>query len=238
MKTILSLLLGFLLLAVDTCSNENKKNEKIADAQSSINQAMEQTGMKAAEKFNGKLNELLTLDMTIRATNYKPDQVEIEYDTFSDNPRDHSLTYSWDHGRVVSRDLGFMSIELPDKDMIQLSWVAATTYEDFERNYRPITKEDLERANKAMEEHLNKSDLSEEAGNMARGLLGDLSQMSINREWIDGVADAAVWIEGESSLKVFHKGLMFSLYANTGAEKAKERQLVLNLARMMVHEKL
>ncbi|GHB26247.1 hypothetical protein [Mongoliitalea lutea] len=235
MKTILTTATLAILLAVDTCSGDKKSNESLS---SEIESSIAKIGIKNAEKYSGKLDDLLTLEIAAKVTGNDLSTAEKDYSQVFEDPKTHSVSYGWTNGRKLITDLGFTTIETDKSDMVSLSWVSTMSPENFKAMYREITDEDIQNAQAAMEQRVNEGNLDPEAKKLAMEMAAGFMERDNTREWIDGVGDMAVWIPADKSLKVFNQGLTFSLFADISDDNAINRAAAIDISKLIIKEKL
>ncbi|MFD2034085.1 hypothetical protein ACFSKL_04740 [Belliella marina] len=229
--------MAVILVAVETCGGESTSSESLVDS-GKIDKAMTELGLKTAEKFNGKLDELLTLEMAAKVTENDLNTAEKKYSKVFEDPKTHYVSYGWTNGRKHISDLGFTKIETDKPDLVQLSWVSATSAENFRNMYREITEEDLQNVRDAMDSKIKEGQLDAQSAKMAKEMAEGFMSGNNSREWLDGVADMAVWMERDKSLKVFHKGLTFSVLADVSDDNTENRNIAIALAKLIIKEKL
>ncbi|MCH7413514.1 hypothetical protein MM213_08465 [Belliella sp. R4-6] len=237
MRLIIYSSLAFILLAAENCAGDKVSSEAIV-ASEKIAETTAKLGIQNVEKFNGRLDELLTLEMASKCTGYEASEATKNYSQVLEDPKTHYVSYSWEKGRMHVTDLGFTKIETDKPDVVQLSWLTTMTLENFTNLYREITDEDISNARKALDERINKGDLDPEAAKLAKEMAEGFMAGKNSREWVEGVGEKAVWMEDDKSLKVLYNGLSFSILADISDEQSENRQTAIDIAKMIVKDKL
>lgn len=227
---LLFLPLGLLLMS-NSCGSDSKKDELKSELSEAIENADKASGTKSLDKFTGKLNELLTVEMAAKVTGYNAEEAIEDYSQ-NINPKYHSIAYNWDLGRTRMMKVGAMDLEVPVMELVQLDGLALTSKQDFEYMNRELTEEDLKNLDQAMSAKLDEKvangsvskDQGEMAGDMAKGFLGDLT-----REPVSGVGELAVWMPGHYALSVYEDGVTFIVRVNLkdDVETCKSKAAVL-----------
>jgi len=237
MKNYLLALLPISLLIMSySCGSEEKKNELQGELSTVIEEVSDSKGTKSLDRYTGKLNELLTLEMAAALTGYDPADANEDYNQMM-SPQYHSIAYTWDRGRTKVMKVGTMSVDIPELDVVQLDGLALTSKKDFEYNNRQLTAEDLKDIDNAMKAELDKQveggKLSEDQGEMAddmsKGFLGDLT-----REPVSGVGEMAVWMPGHYALSVYEDGVTFILRVNLKDDKETCKSKAAMLAKQIL----
>lgn len=221
---------SFLFLA---CSNGQKES---LDGELSSALSSEK---RDTEQFNGKLDQLLTLEMAARCANQKASEAEVKYNKVLKTPEYHSLDYFWPSDRIRKMDISGMQLEVPRPNTVGISFVKATDLETFSFDYHNPTKEEWERAKKVMKskesELVKDGNVTEEqageADDMANSLMQDYEVIDI-----PGLGDKAVWVKRkhESSLKVLYHGIEFSLNVDLSDNESENKKQAIKLAKEVV----
>ena len=235
MKTSLLSVLSIFLFAF-TCSGDKKEN-----LESQANEAIDEVVGKTADEFNGKLDQLLTLEMASEISGYVATEAEKDYNQVLKSPVTHSVSYQWKKGRnkQIKNPINGEMMDIPAKDFIQLSWVKNTTLKEFKFNYHTPTAEELANANKAMSEKANemqqqgKVDASQ--ANMAKGMASDMAK-GLSFDEIKGVGEYAVWNNKYKELKVFYKGLEFQITTEMSDEEKINKQKSIETAQLIINK--
>lgn len=237
MKTSLLSLLSLFLFAF-TCTGDKKEN-----LESQANQAIDEVVGNTADEFNGKLDQLLTLEMASEISGYASTEAQKDYSQVLKNPATHSVSYRWEKGRnqQIKNPINGKMMDVPADDFIQLSWVKNTTLKEFKFNYHTPTAEELANADKAMNEKVNemqqqgKADASQ--AEMAKGMASEMAK-GLSFGEIKGVGDYAVWNNKHKELKVFYKGLEFQITAELSDDEKVNKQKSIETAKQIINQKL
>ena len=133
MKIVQLILLSIFLFAF-SCKEENKN-----ELENQLETAIESSGGKTADEWNGKLDQLFTLEMASQVTHYDASEAVKDYNQVLKNPQTHSVQYKWDKGRVevsdkIKNPITGKPMEIPTNDYVEVSWVRTTTLEEFKHN--------------------------------------------------------------------------------------------------------
>lgn len=195
------------------------------------------------DKYTGKLDELLSLDIASDALGYVPEEAEMEYSQVLKNPKTHSIIYIWDMGKMTEIKVpgSSMTVKVPQKDRIQLSWLQAVSQEEFNRMYRTPTQEELEQADKAiqkkMDEMVAEGKISAQNANVGSGMASRLGK-GLSFKDIEGVGDQAKWNEKDQDLVVYYKGLMFQIRVESEDAEEEKMQKSIKAAKRIIKDKL
>ena len=237
MKTSLLSLLSLFLFAF-TCTGDKKEN-----LESHANETIDEVVGNTADEFNGKLDQLLTLEMASEISGYASTEAQKDYNQVLKNPATHSVCYRWKKGRnqQIKNPINGKMMDVPADDFIQLSWVKNTTLKEFKFNYHTPTAEELANADKAMHEKANemqqqgKADASQ--AEMAKGMASEMAK-GLSFDEIKGVGDYAVWNNKYKELKVFYKGLEFQITAELSDDEKVNKQKSIETAKKIINQKL
>ena len=237
MKTSLLSLLSLFLFAF-TCTGDKKEN-----LESHANETIDEVVGNTADEFNGKLDQLLTLEMASEISGYAASEAQKDYNQVLKNPATHSVCYRWKKGRnqQIKNPINGKMMDVPADDFIQLSWVKNTTLKEFKFNYHTPTAEELANADKAMHEKANemqqqgKADASQ--AEMAKGMASEMAK-GLSFDEIKGVGDYAVWNNKYKELKVFYKGLEFQITAELSDDEKVNKQKSIETAKKIINQKL
>lgn len=239
MKIVNLTFLCFFLFAF-TCKEENKE-----ELENQLETALESSGGKTAEEWNGKLDQLFTLEMAAQATGYSAESATSDYNKVLKNPETHSMQYKWNNGRIeisdkIKNPITGKPMEIPTDDYIEVTWVRTTTLEEFKHNYHTPTQEELTNASKAMNEKMeemqNSGKATAEQANMAKEMATALGE-GLSYDEIPNLGTYSVWNNKDRNLKVFVKGLEFQVFANLGSE-IKNKQACITAAQLIINQKI
>ena len=217
---------GLLLLPVAfSCQSENEsKDGKLS---SELSEVLDKVG-KTAEEFNGKLDELLTLDMASRASGYESKLAEKEY---RKGGSFENLKYAWKKTNRTRR-VEFVKgsfIDVPVEDRVELSWVKNTTLEEFKRNYHNLTKDEIAKAEAAMDNKLKEMQADGKVSESQSKAASSIAKSSIGNQKVTDVPDLgdySVFVESKllgakmKDLKVFYRGLSFNISVDLSNDQA------------------
>lgn len=239
MKTVQHILLLSLFLFAFSCKNEGSSTVM----EQEVNNAVEQAIGKTSDEYNGKLDELLTLEIASEVTGYAPDEARKDYNKIFKDPATHSVSYEWDKGRMkkVNNPITNKEMNKPINDFVKIAWVRNTTLDKFKFDYHTPTAEEIKKANEAMDKKLNEmvgegkatkeqADLSKE---MANGLMSGQSYTEVSN-----VGDYATWNNKYKHLKVFYRGLEFEITVEVSDDESVNKQKSIEVAKQIIKQKL
>ena len=192
MKIVQLILLSIFLFAF-SCKNEGSSTVM----EQEVNDAVEQAIGKTSDEYNGKLDELLTLEIASEVTGYTPNEAKKKYSKILKDPATHSVSYNWDKGRMkkVNNPITNKEMNVPINDFVKIAWVRNTTLEKFKFDYHTPTAEEIKIANEAMDKKLSEmvgegkatkeqADLSKEMGKSYPNLFQTITSTSVLRSSI------------------------------------------------------
>lgn len=197
--------------------------------------------LKAAD-YAGRLDELLTLEMAAEISGFDASKAEKEHENKTsavfggEKKPPRECNYLWDNGRARSFTMAGNTVNSPYKDKVAIHSVSNTTLERFKRNYGALSEEQKNAAVKKLEEEAGKNNNSTAGRNMTQ--VGAGMVQNHQAELITGVGEAATWYPGTSELKVFYKGLIFSVVVDISDDKKVNREKSIELARRIIRDKL
>ena len=239
MKIVQLILLSIFLFAF-SCKEENKN-----EIENQLETAIESSGGKTADEWNGKLDQLFTLEMAAQVAHYNASEAVKDYNQVLKNPQTHSIQYKWDKGRVevsdkIKNPITGKPMEIPTNDYVEVSWVRTTTLEEFKHNYHTPTEEELANADKAIDSKLqemqNEGKANSQQTNMAKEMASAFAN-GLSYDEIPNIGDYSVWNNKDKKLCVFYKGLQFQVYANLGNAN-KNKEACIAAAKLIITEKL
>ncbi len=197
----------------------------------------------SAETWNGKLNQLLTLEVAANTSDYPAAEAKEEYNQVLKNPGTHSVKYSWEKGRegTIMNPVTKAEMTIPLDDSVELSWVQDTTLKKFKANYHTPTEQELANADAAIDKKLgemqDEKKISADQSQAAKGMASSLAQ-GLSYDEVSDVGDYAVWNNKAKELKVFYKGLEFQVRVDVSNDEAVNRQKSVEAAQAIIKEKL
>lgn len=216
-----------------SCSENNN------DLKSDLNEALESVAADAS-KYEGRLDELLTLEMASECSGLAASEAEVEYNKLMTNPEYHSLAYTWKSDRKRELNVSGMKMEVPMPNLVQISWVKESDLKKFTFSYHNPTKEELANAQKAMkakeEEMVRDGKISSEQAGMADGMANEMiaNYTVIN---VPNLGDKAVWIQTkqDNHLKVLYNGIEFQLTIELSDIESENKAKAIGLARKVIN---
>ncbi|HMP28304.1 MAG TPA: hypothetical protein PKD85_01810 [Saprospiraceae bacterium] len=176
---------------------------------------------KLKEDFDGKLDELLTLDIASAISGYPASEAKKSPETDIEKEINKiSVQYSWDKtNRTRQMEIMGRKIHAPVSDIVSLSWLKAMSLEQFKKENRNLTEEEVAAANQAMQSKVSEMEkdgkITKDQGNLASSI-GTNAMKNISYEEVNNVGDYAVFVNQKFAgmptrdLKVFYKGLSFT----------------------------
>ena len=224
-----------ILLGMVSCG-EKSNSSSLAEAV----ELAESNGLfEAAKAYEGKLNELLTLEMAANTMGFPAEDADVDYNTTMSNPSFHAINYTWDRGRTRPMTVANMTIQVPDLDRLELSGIQEISKNEFEFQYRVLTPEEIQESNQlmkdALQDRVTKGEITQEQADLAGGLGDGLVGNQI-REIVSNVGQAATWMPEDGSLYVYQGGLMFRLTINQGEDAQILKEKLIKLASEIINK--
>jgi hypothetical protein len=138
-------------------------------------------------------------------------------------------------------------MDVPLENVIELSWVKNTTLKQFKHDYHNPTPEEIKNAEAAMEKKMTELEregkATEEQTSTASGIAkNSISKFKVNE--VPNLGDYAVFVDSgimgvtTRDLKVFYKGLSFTLRVDLSDDMQDNDQKAVTAAKMIIEEKL
>lgn len=226
-----------------TCTGDKKENLPLNSLEKEALDLSREAGLKA-EDFKDNIDELLTLEMAAQVSGLPANEAEKEHSTIVME----SVKYEWKSDRTKKFEISkgnFMDIPL--KNLIELSWVKNTTLEQFKHDYHNPTAEELKNAQAAMDDKMNQliaeGKASKEQTDQANSIVkGSISKFKV--EEVPNLGDYSVFVNsgimGVSTrdLKVFYKGLSFTIQADLSDNIVDNDKKAIETAKLIITQKL
>lgn len=226
-----------------TCTGDKKENLPLNSLEKEALDLSREAGLKA-EDFKDNIDELLTLEMAAQVSGLPANEAEKEHSTIVME----SVKYEWKSDRTKKFEISkgnFMDIPL--KNLIELSWVKNTTLEQFKHDYHNPTAEELKNAQAAMDDKMNQliaegkasKEQTDQANSIAKG---SISKFKV--EEVPNLGDYSVFVNsgimGDSTrdLKVFYKGLSFTIQADLSDNIVDNDKKAIETAKLIITQKL
>jgi hypothetical protein len=245
MKTLVLSLISLFLLAF-TCEGDKKENNSSMETE--LNQVIEENVL-IAEDFKGKLDELLTLEMAAETSGYPSSEAKKSPDSEIEKKYNKiSISYSWEKtNRTQQIEMMGRKMDVPVNDEVTLSWVENSTLEGFKKKYHNLTEAEIEASNQGIDEktaELNSDGkATQEQAEMAKSIAKN-AMKNFSVEEVSNVGDYAVFVNQKFAgvptreLKVFYKGLSFSLLVNLSENASYNDNKAIALAKKIINQKL
>ena len=226
-----------------TCTGDKNENLPLNSLEKEALDLSREAGLKA-EDFKDNIDELLTLEMAAQVSGLPANEAEKEHSTIVME----SVKYEWKSDRTKKFEISkgnFMDIPL--KNLIELSWVKNTTLEQFKHDYHNPTAEELKNAQAAMDDKMNQliaegkasKEQTDQANSIAKG---SISKFKV--EEVPNLGDYSVFVNsgimGVSTrdLKVFYKGLSFTIQADLSDNIVDNDKKAIETAKLIITQKL
>lgn len=245
MKELIRLFaIPFLFLTTYEVTGKGIMTEATA-LKATIHAAFQSDPIKATD-FEGKLDELLTLEMAAAITGFETSKATKEHGNKTDaifgstkkGPRECS--YLWNNGRTRTVRAAEKTMNVAWKDKVSIKSVSNTTLERFRRNYGVLTDAEKQVAADKLRTEAGAhqperctTDADAQVMEVGTGLIAGLKA-----EEIGGVGEAATWYANSNEIKVFYNGLIFALVVDISDNPALNREKSIELAKMIIREKL
>ena len=242
MKTTVIALVSIFLFAF-SCEGDKKENAQLNGLEKEAVELAEEAGVKA-EDFKGKIDELLTLEMASQVSSLPAAEAEKKHSTIVME----SLKYQWKSNRTRKLEISkgnFMDIPL--KNTIELSWVKNTTLKQFKHDYHNPTAEELKNASVAMDKKMKELEANGNATKQQADVASGITKGSISKfrvEEVPSLGTYSVFVNSgmmgvtTRDLKVFYKGLTFSLNVDLSNNKEDNDKKAIKTAQMIIDQKL
>lgn len=241
MKTTLIALVSIFLFAF-SCNGDKTEKEQLNSLEKEALEVTKEAGLKA-EDFKDKIDELLTLEMAAQASGLPETEATKKHNTTVME----SVKYEWKSDRTKKVAINGQTINVPATNYIELSWVKNTTLQQFKHDYHNPTAEELQKASSAMDKKANELNAEGKASKEQTDAANNIAKNSISKfkvEEVPNLGDYAVFVNsgimGVSTrdLKVFYKGLSFTLEVDLSDNAADNDKKAIETAKMIINQKL
>ncbi|MDD3005793.1 hypothetical protein [Flavobacterium sp.] len=242
MKTTLIALASIFLFAF-SCEGD-KKSEQLNGLETEMVESLEEAGIKA-EDFKDKIDELLTLEMAAEVSGLPSSEAKKKHTKLKSYEK---LAYQWKSDRTKSIEISKGNpMEVPAPNTIELSWVKNTTLEQFKHDYHNPTAEEIKNADAAMTKKANELNAEGKASKEQTDKANSIAKESISKFKVEEVPNLGTYavfvnsgIMGVSTrdLKVFYKGLSFTLFVDLSDNLADNDKKAIQAAKMIIDQKL
>ncbi|HQA73427.1 hypothetical protein [Flavobacterium sp.] len=241
MKTTLIALVSIFLFAF-SCNGDKTEKEQLNSLEKEALEVTKEAGLKA-EDFKDKIDELLTLEMAAQASGLPETEATKKHNTTVME----SVKYEWKSDRTKKVAINGQTINVPATNYIELSWVKNTTLQQFKHDYHNPTAEELQKASSAMDKKANELNAEGKASKEQTDAANNIAKNSISKfkvEEVPNLGDYAVFVNsgimGVSTrdLKVFYKGLSFTLEVDLSDNAANNDKKAIETAKMIINQKL
>ena len=190
---------------------------------------------KPVEKFNNKLDELLTLEMASEALGLPGGDAEKDYEQTFNDPTLHSIAYKWNTGRKETLSLpSGRKLDVPAQDYVKLAWLQHSNQNKYNNTYREPTKEELAALDRILGDETEKMDLPDNVNETLKEDLGDGLASNLNFIDVSGVGDLARWNTKTNELPVYYKGISFIIQVNSGRGTEGDKDIAAEVAKKIV----
>lgn len=244
MELIRLLAIPFLFLTTYEVNGIGIMTEDTA-LKATVNVALQSDPIKATD-FDGKLDELLTLEMASAVTGFDTSKAIKEHGNKTDaifgstkkGPRECS--YLWNNGRTRTVKSADKTMNVAWKDKVSIKSVSNTTLERFRRNYGVLTNGEKQVAADKLRTvaGANQPEGPSKGADAQMMEVGTDIVAVLKAEEIGGVGDAATWYANSNEIKVLYNGLIFALVVDISDDPDLNREKSIELAKMIITEKL
>jgi murein L,D-transpeptidase YcbB/YkuD len=234
MKTTIIALMSIFLVAF-TCEGD-KKTDDLNNLEEDVSNILNEAGIKA-EDFKGKLDELLTLEMAAQVTGLPAGEAEKET-TFI------NVSYQWDSDRTTTVEITKGNkMTVPASNSIELSWVKNTTLEEFKRQNRNPTAEELAKGEVAIDNKLKELEADGKATNDQSSAASGIAKSAMASAMFEDVPNLgthAVFVNlvfmgmPMRDLTVFYRGIQFTLSTDLSADAAYNDKKAIETAKLII----
>jgi len=239
MKPKILLFTSLLALLGSGCGSSDKPEK--AGGRSSA-----QVGVSCLAKFETRIGEILPLAILQEIVQLQGVTPELKV-TYTRSLK--VASWSWPSERTRSMQIAGTTMEFPVDNQVSLSHFRRLDNQEFgpkdgktyvEQNYRSISKEEMAgiqaRMQEQIQERVRKGELTEEQARLAGGMGGDLMGSERIVESIEGVGDAARWVEKDNTLAVGHRNIAFTVYVDISSGAGVNRATAIDLARRLLRD--
>jgi len=238
MKTTIIALMSIFLVAF-TCEGD-KKPENLTGLEMELSKNIEATRLKA-EDFEKRLDELLTLEMAAQVTGLPAGEAEKET-TFI------TVSYQWESDRTTTVEITKGNkMTVPASNSIELSWVKNTTLEEFKRQNRNPTAEELAKREVAIDNKLKELEAEGKATNDQSSAASGIAKSAMASAMFEDVPNLgthAVFVNlvfmgmPMRDLTVFYRGIQFTLSTDLSDDPAYNDKKAIETAKLIINQKL
>lgn len=243
MKTIVIIVACAFLFAF-SCESDKKEKQQVNNLENEIEKLTEEAGLKT-EDFKGKIDELLTLEMAAQVSGLPASDAKKKHTKLSSL---ESVKYEWKSNRTKQIEVVKGNpMTVPAPNTIELSWVKNTTLEQFKHDYHNPTAEEIKNAEAAMKQKANELNADGKATKEQTDAANSIAKGSLSKfkvEEVPNLGDYSVFVNsgimGASTrdLKVFYKGLSFTLNVDLSDSIADNDKKAIETAKMIIDQKL
>lgn len=241
MKHIAILSAASLLLLLTGCGRSDKAPDSRTGGGSSKG-----GGTSCLAKYDTRIGEILPLNVLSEVVDLQGASPEMKV---TDTRSMKGVSWSWPSDRQRIMEMMGTQIEIPVDNQLSLSHFRRLDNAEFgpkdgktyvEANYRSISKEEMAdiqtRMREQIQERVRRGELTEEQARLAGGMGGDLMGEERIVESIEGVGDAARWIEKDRTLAVGHRNVAFTVFADISADAGENRATAIALAQRLLKD--
>ena len=234
MKTTIIALMSIFLVAF-TCEGD-KKTDDLNNLEEDVSNLLNEAGIKA-EDFKGKLDELLTLEMAAQVTGLPAGEAEKET-TFI------TVSYQWESDRTTTVEITKGNkMTVPASNSIELSWVKNTTLEEFKRQNRNPTAEELKKGEVAIDKKMKELEADGKATNDQSSAASGIAKSAMASAMFEDVPNLgthAVFVNlvfmgmPMRDLTVFYRGIQFTLSTDLSDDAAYNDKKAIETAKLII----
>lgn len=245
MKTPLLALLSVFLFAF-TCNDDKKEDTNNLNGE--VEKAISEN-VKLAADYEGKYDQILTLEMAAETSGYPATEAKKEPVTEIEKKYNKiSVSYSWQKSKrqMIVVVMG-NKMEMPKRDEIKLSFLENMSLAEFKQQNHNPTKEELESAGKAINNKLNELENDGKATKDQTTAASSITANAIKNysvEEVPNVGEYAVFANTKTAgvamrdLKVYYNGLSFKVTVDLSDDVKFNDDKAITLAKRIINEKL
>lgn len=239
------------LCMMASCGGGSKKSDLTSATEQRTLDPEAKGGNTCLLGYMEKLDALLTDPIVSEFTGVSVATMKKDYYKVMKNPEWHSLQFSWESDRKQKVKVANMTIEVPDKNVIELHGIKPMSKKYFLMSYRVPTEEQLKHVDKAMDDAFSKKtdnkEINEAVDNLDKMGIDQKTQKSIGNEIsgitkqvaqayseVRGMGDAASWNSFENRLYVLDNGVALAVTVKLSDDTNDNKARALELAKKLL----
>ncbi len=185
-----------------------------------------------AEDWQGKYDQLFTLEMAAEVMGFSPDEAKIKYDASSSYFQE--VRYSWENGRTtqLKSALGG-TYTVPTDDYIILRSIEEMTLNLFKNSYRELTQEESDYLDNALDKKAEEGEISEGEAELGKDI-GETISGTLSFEDVSNLGEHAIWNNKTKELHVYTGGLKFTVVIGASDDTEADKVKAVQAAQMIL----